>query len=60
MMRKDLVPLVMWLTLLLLPIGATLTYQSPLLQERQGPAFTVSVSQNAPNGVSDIVDKGTL
>ena len=47
----------MWSSLLLLPIGATLTFQSPIIQERQNPAFTISVSQNAPSGL-DIVDKG--
>ncbi|EME46224.1 glycoside hydrolase family 79 protein [Dothistroma septosporum NZE10] len=52
-----LAQLAMWSSLLLLPVGATLTYQSPLLQQRQSPAFTISVSQDAPSGASDIVDK---
>lgn len=48
--------LAMWTSLVLLPIGASLTYQSPLmLDERDSLSLTIPTT--APSGTSNVVDK---
>ncbi|CZT21093.1 uncharacterized protein RCC_06954 [Ramularia collo-cygni] len=45
-----------WSSLLLLPLGVSLSIQSPLLSERQ--SATINVPATVPNTASDVVDHG--
>lgn len=45
-----------WASILLLPLGASFSLQTPLIVERQ--ATTIEVPATVPNGASDVVDHG--
>ncbi|KAK4503674.1 hypothetical protein PRZ48_004589 [Zasmidium cellare] len=47
----------MWSALVLLPIGATLTHQSPLSLDLQRDSLALTVPTTAPSGTSNVVDK---
>lgn len=48
--------LAMWSALVLLPVGALLTHQTPLMMEERD-SFSLTIPTTAPSGTSNVVDK---